>query len=85
MVIDLTYNTTGIFTTFFSESKQGEVIYNQMIEQNGSPKIYTIHLKNVLYQIKKAGYSVKKAKKVSKKEADKIMNEILNDPMFNEL
>ena len=79
MITDLTYNTTGIFTTFYPESKQGEVIYNQMIEQNGSPKIYTIHLKNVLCQIKKAGYSVKKAKKISKKEANKIMNEILND------
>tara|TARA_R110002020_G_scaffold334555_2_gene549799 strand:- start:9940 stop:10197 length:258 start_codon:yes stop_codon:yes gene_type:complete len=85
MKTDLTYSTSGIFTTFYPESKHGEIIYNEIIEQNGSSKIYTIHLKNVLYQIKKAGYSVKKAKKLSKKEADKIMNEILNDPMFNDL
>lgn len=37
----------------------------------------------MLYQLKKAGYSVKKAKKISKKENEKILTEILNDTMFN--
>ena len=73
--MDLTYNTTGIFTTFFPESKQGEIIYSEIIQQNGSHKILTIHLKNVLYQIKKAGYNVKKAKK-SKLTIDDILKDL---------
>jgi len=56
MKADITYLKTGLFTTFFPESKEGETIYNEIIEQNGSPKIFTRDLKNTLYQIKKAGY-----------------------------
>lgn len=63
MKTDLTYLTTGFFTVFLPESKEGETAYKEMIEQNSSPKILTMDLKNVLYQLKKAGYVVKKAKK----------------------
>lgn len=82
---DLEYRTTGLFTTFLPSSKAGEVAYNEMLSHPDTPnaKIYTIHLKNMLYQLKKAGYTVKKAKKISKKESDKILTEIFNDPMFN--
>ena len=82
---DLEYITSGLFTTFLPSSKAGEVAYNEMLSHPDTPnaKIYTIHLKNMLYQLKKAGYTVKKAKKISKKESEKILNEIFNDPMFN--
>ncbi len=82
---DLEYRTTGLFTIFYPTSEVGKVPYNQMLEHPETPgaKIYTIHLKNVLYQLKKAGYIVKKSKKISKKESEKILNEILSDPMFN--
>lgn len=85
MAVDLTYNTTGFFTSFYPETKEGEKAYNHIIEVCGSPKILTRDLKITLHQLKKAGYIVKKAKKVSKKEADKIMNDILNDPMFDNI
>lgn len=61
--IDLTYLKTGLFTTFFAESKGGEIAYKEMIEQNKSPKILTRDLKNVLHQLKTAGYTVRRAKK----------------------
>lgn len=72
---DLTYLTTGFFTVFFPESKQGETAYKEMIEQNSSPKILTRDLKNVLYQLKKAGYIVKKAKKPTQ-TIEEILNEL---------
>lgn len=75
MQIDLTYLTTGFFTTFFPESKQGEIAYCEMIEQNKSPKILTRDLKIVLHQLKKAGYKVKKVKKSTLK-IDDIFKEL---------
>ena len=72
---DLTYLKTGFFTTFFPESKDGENVYKEMIEQNGSPKILTRDLKNTLYQIKKAGYSVQKAKKPTQ-SIDEVLNKL---------
>lgn len=75
MQIDLTYLTTGFFTTFFPESKSGEIAYCEMIEQNKSPKILTRDLKNVLYQLKNAGYNVKKQKK-SNLSIDDILKEL---------
>jgi len=75
MQIDLTYLTTGFFTTFFPESKQGEIAYYEMIEQNKSSKILTRDLKIVLYQLKKAGYVVRKVKK-SKLTIDDILKEL---------
>lgn len=82
---DITYLNSGFFTTFYPETKEGEKAYNHIIEVCGSPKILTRDLKITLHQLKKAGYTVKKSKKVSKKEADKIMNDILNDPMFDNI
>lgn len=75
MAIDLTYLTTGFFTTFFPESKSGETAYKEMIEQNDSPKILTRDLKTVLYQLRKSGYSVKKAKKPTQ-SIDDILSEL---------
>lgn len=72
---DLTYLTTGFFTTFYPESKQGETVYKEMIEQSRSPKILTRDLKTVLYQIRKAGYTVKKAKKPTQ-TIEEILNEL---------
>lgn len=82
---DLEYSSSGLFTIFYPTSEAGKIPHNQMLEHPETPgaKIYTIHLKNALYQLKKAGYTVKKAKKISKKESEKILTEIFNDPMFD--
>lgn len=75
METDLTYLTTGLFTTFFPESKDGEVVYSQMIEQYGSPKVFTRDLKSTIKQMRDAGYKVSKAKKPTQ-SIDDILNEL---------
>lgn len=77
---DLTYFTKGPFIGFIANTDEGEKIYTEMHEQNGSATIHAKHLKTVLHQIKKAGYTVSKAKK-----SKLTLDEILNDPMFDEL
>ena len=75
---DLTYLTTGLFTTFFVESESGAVAYKELLEQNEkSNKIFTHNLKPVLSQLRSAGYKVSKAKK-SNITMEQILNE-LND------
>ena len=76
MAPDITYLTTGLFTSFYPESKEGEQAYSEFLEQNeGNNKIFTIHLKTVLYQFRKAGYIVRKAKKPTQ-SIDEILNEL---------
>jgi hypothetical protein len=74
---DLTYLKTGFFTVFFPQTKEGEEAYNEMCYTlgNNSAKILTRDLKNVLSQLKKAGYKVRKQKK-SKLKIDDILNEL---------
>lgn len=80
---DLTYIKKGLLTSFLPNTKEGETPYKQMLAnpETKNATIYTIHLKSVLYQLKKAGYIVKKAKKVTDKDIDAIFN----DPLFKEL
>lgn len=82
MNIDLTYKTTGFFTVFFPETKEGETAYNEMCNTlgNNSAKILTRDLKTTLYQLKKAGYKVAKAKKPKLN-----INDILDSELFKEL
>jgi len=60
---DLHYITTGLFTHFMPNTAAGESVWRTMAEQQGDAVVLTIHLKNVLMQIRKAGYSVCKAPK----------------------
>lgn len=53
---DLIYYRIGLFTYFYPKTKDGEYVFNEM---KGEP-ILTIYEKNVLAQIRKAGYSVRK-------------------------
>ena len=69
--LDLTYTTNGIFTTFYPESKEGEIAYKTILEHtNNTAKILTIHLKSTLQQLRKVGYKVSKAKPVTEKELE---------------
>ena len=60
---DLTYITTGLFTRFMPETKAGEAVWNEMAKDDGCAAVLSIHAKNVICQLRKAGYSVAKAKK----------------------
>ncbi len=59
--MDLSYITQGMWTRFLPESKAGEAAWSQM---GDGTVILTMHLKNVLAQLRRAGYSVQKAKPV---------------------
>ncbi len=74
---DLQYIEQGLFTAFVPDSEQGEQVWTDFLKQNnGSNKVLTIHAKSVISQIKKAGYTVSKAKKVTKSEMNKILAEL---------
>lgn len=53
---DIIYWRSRLYTQFYPLTKNGEYIFNVM----GGEPILTIHEKNVLAQIRKAGYSVRK-------------------------
>lgn len=59
---DLTYLDKGLFTTFIPYTPAGENAWRVMHEAY-SETVLSIHAKNVIGQLRKAGYSVAKAKK----------------------
>jgi hypothetical protein len=73
---DLIYLKQGLFTTFLPETEQGMSAWHQIAEKtNGTGKIFTIHLKNTLEQLRKSGYTVKKAKPCNM-SMDEILKEL---------
>ena len=81
MKTDLTYSEQGLFTAFFPVSKAGEDAWQEIAKQTGGTgKFYTVQLPAVKASLKAAGYIVKPAPKLSKKqseaEIDAIMAEI---------
>lgn len=79
---DLSYYESGLFYTFLPNTKDGEEAYNLMANTLGtsSVKIACNHLTSTLYQLRKAGYTVGKAKKLST-----TIEDVLNDPFLKEL
>lgn len=61
---DLTYINTGLFTRFIPHTKAGEDAWRVMNAANGET-VLSIHSENVIGQLRRAGYSVAKAKKAS--------------------
>ncbi len=78
MQADLTYITTGLFTRFMPETKAGEAAWNEMAKDDGCAVVLSIHAKNVISQLRKAGYSVAKEKKAPAwtSEDDKLLAEL---------
>ena len=76
MKTDLTYLPQGLFTTFFPETPAGEDAWRVIAAEDGSGKVLTIHLVSTIRQIKRAGLTVAKARRVSADEIDAIMNEL---------
>lgn len=63
MATDLQYTTTGLFTRFIPNSPAGEDAWREMAKETGNAAVLSIHAANVIAQLRKAGYSVAKAKK----------------------
>ena len=78
MTSDLTYLTQGLFTTFFPETPAGEDAWRTIATTPGCEggSVLTIHLVNVIRQIKRAGLTAARARRVSLDEMDAIMNEL---------
>lgn len=62
---DLEYINIGMFTRFVPNTPAGENAWRVMAEYDGCGAVLTIHLQNVLRQIRKAGLTVSKAKPVT--------------------
>lgn len=73
---DLTYTTSGLVTSFIPETKAGEDAWRVMNADNGNDRIFTIHLPQVLNQLRKAGYKVAKAKKAAIGDIDAMLAEL---------
>jgi hypothetical protein len=64
IISDLSYTTAGLWTRFIPNTPAGEDVWREM-ETQGGAVVLSIHAKNVIGQIRKAGYSVAKAKNVA--------------------
>lgn len=72
---DLTYTKDKMFTTFYPETKSGELAWNEMASKmNGVAKVLNCESNNVISQLRNAGYKVKKADK-----PDMSIEEILKE------
>lgn len=77
MKTDLTYLNQGLFTAFFPDSPAGEKVWQEIAsETNGTGKIFTMHLKNTLKQLRKAGFKITQAKKTTKSNLTAIFTEM---------
>ena len=61
--MDITYIDQGLFTAFIPQSKQGEDAFREICRVHGdhTGKVLTIHAKQTIQQLRKAGYKVGKA------------------------
>lgn len=74
MNIDLEYIDNGFTVSFMPVSSHGVKVWNELYEQGGSV-IFSIHLKSVVSQLRRAGYIVRKAKRV-KDSTDKLYDNL---------
>jgi hypothetical protein len=75
---DLTYTQDKMFTRFYAESQAGIEAYNTMARQlGGVAAVLNSQASNVLYQLRKAGYKVSKAKPTNM-TIDEILKELEN-------
>lgn len=72
---DLEYSKQGMFTRFYANTAAGENAWHEMAKQDGVAAVLSFEAKNVIAQLRQAGYSVAKAKKVTQ-SIDDILAEL---------
>jgi hypothetical protein len=73
---DLSYRVNGLFTSFYPDTKAGEVAFNELATQTeGTGRIFTTHLAEVKKQLRAAGYTV---------AVTKVDNELTLEQMLDE-
>ena len=60
---DIEYIKDGMFTRFFPNTPAGENAWREMAKEDGVAAVLNNQAKSVIYQLRKAGYIVAKAKK----------------------
>ena len=74
---DLTYTTDKMFTSFIANTDDGIEAWKEMaFRMDGVAKVLNCHAQDTIRQLKEAGYTVSKAKKVTKKEMNDIFAEM---------
>lgn len=63
-MVDMEYIESGMFTRFIPNTPSGIEAWNVIAKDDGCAAVLSIHAKGVIAQLRKAGYSVAKAKKV---------------------
>ncbi len=74
-MIDMEYINSGMFTRFLPNTPAGEEAWKVMHADNGNDVVLAIHAKNAINQLRKAGYTVAKAKKPTQSIED-ILKEL---------
>lgn len=73
---DIIYIDQGLFFTLLPESESGVKVWNELAVQNGdNVKLFHIHAKQLIAQLRSGGYKVTKRKPV-KVNSDKLLEEI---------
>lgn len=75
MKTDLEYTNSGMFTRFYPNTQAGEDVWREMAKEDGVAAVLSIHSKNVISQLRNAGYTVKKAAPVNQ-SIDDILAEL---------
>lgn len=76
---DLSYIDQGLFTAFVPNTKEGEQAWNELASvTDNTGKVLTVQAKQFIHQLRKAGYTVSKAKpvKLSAKDLDNMLDEL---------
>lgn len=75
-IYDLEYTECKGFVMFMSNTPEGHEAWNEIAKYTeGTGKIFPHHLASTLYQLRKAGYSVRKSRK-NKTSIQEILKDI---------
>ena len=75
MTADLEHITSGLFTRFIPITKAGETAWREM-EAQGGAQVLAVHAQAVIGQLRKAGYTTRKARPVSDRQIQAILEEL---------
>lgn len=82
MKADIEYIEGGMFVTFVPNTHEGVKVWKQLAgATEGTGKVLAMQAKQVIKDIRKAGYTVRKAKPISKKDVNKMLDEF--DELFS--
>lgn len=77
MIADLHYTKSSMFVMFVANTKAGEEAWKAIAAQTeGTGKIFHSQLESTLAQLRKAGYTVRKAPKMTPADYQKVYDEL---------